>query len=191
MKKIIGIVGAALVAASGMAAPTQVIMGTTWISGTALFDSDGTTAAADGWYVEVILANTDADYEFSAGAFNNYTVVGNYVGLHQVGSMYDNSEELDPGHTVVSWDSAAYGANVYATFRFYNAATKDGATKYGVLSGWQHLVNPAPGESYFPVSGTGVAKYDYPPAAIPEPATMTLVGLGGLAMVLRRKMRKA
>ncbi|MFO7535742.1 MAG: PEP-CTERM sorting domain-containing protein [Kiritimatiellia bacterium] len=188
MKKIIGIVGAVLMAVSVMAAPTQVIMGTTWIDGIALFDSDGITAAADGWYVEVILSNTGGQY--NSDTFNAYTVVANYVGLHQIGSMYDNSEELDPGHTVVQWDNAAYGANVYATFRFYNNAVKASATKYGVLSGWQHLENPAPGESYFFPDGSGAAKYDYP-VAIPEPATMTLVGLGGLAMVLRRKMRKA
>jgi len=31
---------------------------------------------------------------------------------------------------------------------------------------------------------------DFQTAAVPEPATMTLLGLGALAMVLRRKMRK-
>jgi hypothetical protein len=87
----------------------------------------------------------------------------------------------------------------YATVRFYDAPTKESAKYYGVLSTWYQITATPVGADTIPRPTTAdqiifmgnpgdrvVA--DIP--AVPEPTSMALVGLGSLAMLIRRKMRK-
>jgi hypothetical protein len=78
----------------------------------------------------------------------------------------------------------------------YNAANKTDASKYLVVPTWKSVtLNPNQPTSTLSTSWTSTndraaIKYDNPLYAVPEPTTMALFGLGGLALVIRRKMRK-
>lgn len=209
MKKLGLLLAVPFLSVQLFAAPAQVTFDA--LSGAPQFydESGSYTAeniATDGFYAEIILSASGAAY--TAGTmeqFLSYGIAGETKGYypdgvstHMTGYAADGSAistaTTKDGQAEVIWqytDTALNGS--YATWRVYNNADKNLATKYLVLN-WQKI-NVTPSETYTAevlswnsTDTRDYMKYDVP--AVPEPATMALVGLGSLAMVIRRKLRK-
>lgn len=201
MKKLFTVMALALTTGSLMALPISTV--TFAMSGDRFYqDSELNTPAAAGWYVEVILSSTDGGYVPEAfGAYATMPGIENLSSStsHETGKFADGTG-TSAGRTSIEWTfSDTYYTEKYATLRFYNNADKLAATKYGVLSTWYQitatpsdaLLRPETADQVVQWGSTGdktYLKYDIP--AVPEPTSMALVGLGSLAMFIRRKMRK-
>jgi hypothetical protein len=167
---------------------------------TAMYQDAGyTTPVQNGWYAEVILQATAAAY--NSGSYATYDIAGGSVGTlnnpnQYIGFLADGSAWVDGWvNEQVAFSSAG---SYYATWRVYNNSDKAKASKYLVIPTWTQFTS-APSKAGDPATsdtvvwadaGTdkGYMQYDVP--AVPEPATMALFGLGGLALVIRRKIRK-
>ncbi len=207
MKKVITILLGAFLSVQVFALPAQVIFDAA--SGFAMFYTVGTYQASeralDGWYAEIILQSGNAAYVKEN--FATYSVAGvdfgNYIAgntYHEVGK-YANGTAITTstadGRAQIKWEFTDTAiSSYYATWRVYNNADKKLATKYLVL-GWQQL-NTTPGDPapaiktlfWTTTSPDQRGQMTYDASAVPEPTAMALFGLSGLALVLRRKMRK-
>ena len=200
MKKKVCLILAGL-AISGIcfAAPTATV--TFGMGGNRFYtDVDLETLTDAGWYIEIILQENNVAYNE-----NNYasylTIPGlanSYATYNETGASFDGATLTD-GRAAMLWEySTTDYVGYYATYRFYNDASIENASKYGVLPTWYQITavpsedDPRPGNAdqtiLFAIGDKSYTQYTVP--VIPEPTTMALFGLGGLAMVLRRKMRK-
>lgn len=206
MKKVLIAIGVLAMAASSVfAVPT----GQASFSMTQnLFwqDSGFSVSTPAGWYVEIILQQNNVAYNYdnaSQAAFDSYLVAGSTgVGFLNPAASYHETGKLSTGAATssgrasVSWQfTVTTYDNYYASWRVFNNADKAKATKYLVVPTWKQVtVDPAAITANQNISWTTLTtdrayqKYDMP--AIPEPATMALFGLGGLALVIRRKLNK-
>lgn len=199
MKKLLITAGVLVIAASSvMAVPTaQVTLGMT----RDLFFQDAafTTPTLSGWYVEIILQQNNVAY--NSANYATYTVAASDVGFynplqtyHETGKLA-NGTATSAGRSQVSWQfTVTTYDNYYASWRVYDNADKSKATKYLVVPTWKQVtLDPNEPTSTANITWSSTAdraytKYSLTP--VPEPTTMALFGLGGLALVLRRKMRK-
>lgn len=100
-------------------------------------------------------------------------------------------DSLDPEAVALPWHSFANNND-----KWENMTGEDVIETTGVGGGEHTLAvwfNAVQGTNTFWDSNNSanyVATFETAAAPIPEPATMSLLGLGALAMVLRRKMRK-
>lgn len=203
MKKVIATVGA-LIAGSSMlmAVPSaQVNLSATFSRNYFYQNATFTTPTPAGWYVEVILSANNNAYNDANYGNGTYIVIGESFGAYPGALPYHETGKLasgtatSAGRASVSWTfSTTTYDNYYATFRFYNNSVKASATSYGVLPSWKQItVDPAetPASVNLGFTTTGERGYiQYSLTPVPEPTTMALFGLGGLALVIRRKMRK-
>jgi hypothetical protein len=202
MKKVLAIVGvlAAATSISLAAASAQITLSATF-SRDYFYQNVGlTTPTAAGWYVEVILSSAQSAYVHAN--YDSYIVIGEDFGTYYSGGPYHETGKLasgsatSSGRSSVSWTfSTTTYDNYYATFRFYNNSVKASATSYGVLPTWKQVTldpaDPAPAQQSLGFTTTADRGYiAYSLTPVPEPTTMALFGLGGLALVIRRKMRK-
>lgn len=111
--------------------------------------------------------------------------------------IFDGVSPTPVTSSSIAWTQTAQGGNDYigewsGTQNILGAASyNDSQTYYvqfwanneGTTDGTYWLNNGNDPENY-------QASFTYDAPAIPEPATMSLLGLGALAMVLRRKIRK-
>ena len=110
--------------------------------------------------------------------------------------IFDGVSPTPVTSSSIAWTQTAQGGNDYigewtGSMNLLGAASYNDSQTYYVQfwanntggSGDQWLNNGGDPENY-------QATFDYQSAPIPEPATMSLLGLGALAMVLRRKMSK-
>ncbi len=194
MKKLFTMMALGLVAGAAMAVPTATVTFTTTAD---LLYANPTTLATSGWYVEIILAE-------SAGAYNESLIYQTIPSVARAGyinndPVADSSGQFALDFSFTQTDSTYLGK--YASVRFYDNYDKAVATKYGVLSSWYEVTaspvgadgDPRPTTAdqviFLGKSGDKVT-LDYDVPAVPEPTSMALVGLGSLAMLIRRKMRK-
>jgi hypothetical protein len=206
MKKTLMTLGLVVAATgSALAAGTaQITFGMT----RDLFFEDGAPTWANptdaGWYCEIILQAANTAYV--EGNFASYLIAAPQAGETGVG-FYDPSfanhqtgknaagAALNPGRSQIIWQYTVT-TDYYATWRVYNAAAKTDASMYLVVPTWKSITLdpniPTATQiiSWSSTNDRAQIKYDNPLYAVPEPTTMALFGLGGLALVLRRKMRK-
>lgn len=208
MKKLVMILTLATVATIALAAPVTV---TFIASGTAavMYDHDGialqTDALASGSYAELIIKQ-GSSYNPGANIYDtSWTVLGS---LSQdngatytlpsvvVGKSVTGGTTFGNGKIGFKWVNTSYNTSYYVAIRFFDAATKGGATFYGVTGPLQLTKAGSTDGSSTTESKTWSANTTstnnryYAQYAVPEPTTMALFGLGGLAIMIRRKMKK-
>jgi hypothetical protein len=125
-------------------------------------------------------------YELTAGSLSaNMAASGvqcpNLVAWELAGTKVDSSAKFETVNTAVdltaSWSGlSATGAQTLSGMRSANATNMNGGS--GAQNGTLNINS---------LSFTGTVQQS---TQIPEPATLSLLGLGALAMVLRRKLRK-
>jgi hypothetical protein len=206
MKKTLMTLGLVIAATgSALAAGTaQITFGMT----RDLFFEDGAPTWANptdaGWYAEIILQAANTAYV--EGNFASYLIAapqlgetgvgvyGSGAGFHETGKNATGGA-ISAGRSQIIWQYTTT-TDYYATWRVYNAAAKTDASKYLVVPTWKLItLDPNEPTSSLNVNWSSTAdraniKYDNPLYSVPEPTTMALFGLGGLALVIRRKMRK-
>ena len=101
------------------------------------------------------------------------------------------------GPTGIAWTQTALGGNDYigewsGSQSLLGAATYNDSQTY-YIQFWANNTGTTDGDHWLNNGGDPEnyqAEFTAAAAPIPEPATMSLLGLGALAMVLRRKIRK-
>jgi len=200
MKKMVGLVIATVVSAGVIAAPVTVTYSTAGTPPSLYLDASYTTPVPSGSYAELILL-TSATYD--PNQFASYVVLttcgyGQPYNLDHfyVGTSATGATTFGDGRVGIKWYNTQYDTSYYIAIRFYNHPDKNYATAYGVMTPYK-LQNagtkdndPEKTELKYYVSPTYRYWTEYPHTPIPEPASLALVGLGGLALVLRRKMQK-
>ena len=142
----------------------------------------------------------------AAGAFNghDFGIVSSLVIGGEVQSYGDNDGVANPAYMNYSIDSGAFAPIQLDWYEYANNNnwfhTLTGEDVADGLSAGEHTLaiyfsKPStaatpPQTSIYDSIGGANYNATFETTAIPEPATMSLLGLGALAMVLRRKMSK-
>ncbi len=202
MKKMI-ILALTMTAAFVMAAPITVTYQTAGLQA-GLYD-EFSVALASGSYAELIIRQ---DSIYSAAEYDDWTVLATLgyaegpfnLNNVDVGTTAGGLTGYGDGKIGLKFYNDSYDTSYYIALRFYNSADKGSATYYGVMTPYKLTkagsTDGAPttelANFITSTSNTTQNRFytDISVPAIPEPTTMALFGLGGLAMVIRRKMRK-
>ncbi len=188
MKKLIVFAVAAVVAASAFAASIEdsfIVANGTWYTGNSSYEQEaGFFNGNDlGVISSLILGAELKDYGEGDAAANplmlNYSIdLDPQAEVWQSGAIAYEGWNQDGGYNLfkqtdaINVDLSGLDEGKHDISIYFSKQTDGGETIYN---------NPAGGGNY---------KADFTYQAVPEPATMSLLGLGALAMVLRRKLRK-
>ena len=153
-----------------------------------------------GYYAELILLTTDTYVHSQYSSYEVLTTIGYGTGPYDqnyalVGTAADGSSAGD-GHIGLKWLNTSYDTSYYIALRFYDAASKSAATWYGVTTPYKLTKSGStsgPPDWEIKTFATNTSNNDnkfYTMYPIPEPTTLLLVGMGGLALGLRRKMSR-
>jgi hypothetical protein len=162
----------ALLYATGVGVNDANVWDGTWSFATGLTATNATTA---GWLVSTA---TSGSVPWAVGVTDSIVLVG-------------WSANLGTSWTTVSNVLAAVHANPGAN----NTSGFFGESTFGYITG---NTTPAPGAAIFaggadanglPIDNLNMQLYALPVAPVPEPATMALAGLSGLALVLFRRRK--
>ena len=143
----------------------------------------------------------------AAGAFNghDFGIVSSLVIGGEVQSYGDNDGVANPAYMNYSIDSGAFAPIQLDWYEYANNNnwfhTLTGEDVADGLSAGEHTlaiyfskpstdIGAAPDGNLYDSNDRANYNATFETTAIPEPATMSLLGLGALAMVLRRKMSK-
>jgi len=199
MKKRVWLLGA--IAATGItAAPVTVTYQTGGTPPALYLDSGYTTPVPSGSYAELILLTSETYDHNQFASYVVLTTCGYSAGPYNldhfyVGTAAGGATTMGDGKIGIKWLNTQYDTSYYIAIRFYNNPDKNYATAYGVMTPYKLTKSGSTDgigitESKTYVSPTYMYWTQYELTPIPEPASLALVGLGGLALVLRRKMRK-
>ena len=185
MKKLIGFALIALMASSALA-------DTGWFSDYLTLSKDGEAAE---WYW--IGADPGANTQFDGADFG----IVSSLAITQIEMKYWSDTQDRGGGSMfwqvdggtaseIVWTQTAIGGNDYQGDWTGSVDVADGlAAGNHTLAVWAKSWDTSAGQGDSWLSNAG-ANYNADFQTIPEPATMSLLGLGALAMVLRRKIRK-
>ncbi|MBP5786373.1 MAG: PEP-CTERM sorting domain-containing protein [Kiritimatiellae bacterium] len=199
MKKLIVMAVAAMVAVSAMAEGEW--MGNSVINAYINGTSTWYDGSLDSQNVDFKGANLGSLYSLTLGsqieAYPTGVEAGNFVMGYQVYSKDGNPADDAWQTAPITWVKDEGNNSRWATGGNWDAPVQTSIDLSGCTDGQDYNiavyfagtvnnVNTGDGGNNFVASFTKIAD----PTSVPEPATMSLLGLGALAMVLRRKLRK-
>ena len=204
MKKGSLIITLCVLAAVAISAPITVTYQTAGPVPALYLDEEFLNPVPSGYYAELIIMNTDTYVHSQFWAYEVLGTIGYGTGPYDqnyalVGTTAAGTTTAGDGHIGLKWLNTSYNTDYYIALRFYDAANKDDATYYGV-AGIYKLTKSGSTEgapdweikTFVTKTTNNNNRYwtQYEMFPIPEPSTLALVGLGGLALVLRRRMKK-
>ena len=133
------------------------------------------------------IALTDTSFiQLDLAAASGYTLTVEDIATIVSGSQLNSQDR---------WAASADGGS-YAFVNAQSTATANGTRNHDITDttgetvGLRYFASPTGASTSFGFSGANSLVVNGATQAVPEPATMGLLGLGALAMVLRRKIRK-
>lgn len=133
------------------------------------------------------IALTDTSFiQLDLAAASGYTLTVEDIATIVSGSQVNAQDR---------WAASADGGS-YAFVNAQSTATANGTRNHDITDttgetvGLRYFASPTGASTSFGFSGANSLVVNGTTHAVPEPATMGLLGLGALAMVLRRKIRK-
>ncbi len=201
MKKGSSIITLCLLAVIAVSAPITVTYQTAGPEPALYLDENFENPVPSGYYAELILLSTDTYVHSQYANYEVLTTIGYGTGPYDqnyalVGTTAAGTTTAGDGHIGLKWLNTSYSTDYYIALRFYNAQTKQDATFYGVAGIYKltksgSTSGPPDWEiKTFTTNTTNNDNRVYTMFPIPEPSTMALIGLGGLALVLRRRLKK-